>query len=67
MTKTTIQTKAKQAVSSLLKDARDAGWSRAKFEMKPDGSVTVDAGMGDPAFMRIAAICVSFVGHAGNR
>lgn len=49
MTKTTIQTKAKQAVSSLLKDARDAGWSRAKFEMKPDGSVTVDAGMGDPA------------------
>lgn len=48
MTKTTIQTKAKQAVSSLLKDARDAGWSRAKFELKPDGSVTVDAGMGDP-------------------
>jgi len=49
MAKTTIQTKAKQAVSSLLKDARDAGWSRAKFELKPDGSVTVDAGMGDPS------------------
>lgn len=47
MTKTTIQTKAKQTVSSLLKDARDAGWSRAKFELKPDGSVTVDAGMGE--------------------
>lgn len=47
MTKTTIQTKAKQAVSTLLRDARDAGWSRAKFEMKPDGSVTVDAVMAD--------------------
>ena len=49
MTKTTFQTRAKQAVSSLLRDARDAGWVRAKFEIKPDGSVTVDAGMGDPS------------------
>lgn len=49
MTKTTIQTRAKQAVSSLLRDARDAGWVRAKFEIKPDGSVTVEAGMLDPA------------------
>lgn len=48
MTKTTVQTKAKQAVSTLLRDARDAGWSRAKFEMKPDGSVTVDAVMAEP-------------------
>lgn len=49
MTKTTIQTKAKQAVSSLLRDAREAGWNRARFELKPDGSVTVDAGMDIPS------------------
>ena len=32
-----------------MRDARDAGWVRAKFEIKPDGSVTVDAGMGEPS------------------
>jgi len=47
MSKTTIQTKAKQTVASLLRDARDAGWKRAKFELKPDGSVTVDAAMAE--------------------
>ena len=41
-------TVAKQAVSALLREAREAGWLRAKFEIKPDGSVTVDAGMTDP-------------------
>ena len=31
-----------------IREAREAGWLRAKFETKPDGSVTVDAGMVDP-------------------
>ena len=31
-----------------IREAREAGWLRAKFEIKPDGSVTVDAGMVDP-------------------
>lgn len=40
-------TAAKQTVSSLLREAREAGWARARFEIKPDGSVTVDAGMAE--------------------
>ena len=41
-------TAAKQAVAALLREAREAGWLRAKFEIRPDGSVTVDAGMTEP-------------------
>ncbi|WP_288960761.1 hypothetical protein [uncultured Sulfitobacter sp.] len=37
MTKASVQTKARQA-----------GWQRAKFEIKPDGSVIVDANMVAP-------------------
>ncbi|OWV55194.1 hypothetical protein CDZ97_23820 [Mameliella alba] len=40
-------TAAKQAVAALLREAREAGWLRARFEIKPDGSVTVDAVMSD--------------------
>ena len=36
---------AKQTASALIRETREAGWLRAKFEIKPDGSVTVDAGM----------------------
>ena len=39
---------AKSTVAALLRDARAAGWMRARFEIKPDGSITVDAGMTDP-------------------
>ena len=41
-------TQAKNAVAALIREARAAGWVRAKFEIKPDGSVTIDAGMTDP-------------------
>lgn len=41
-------TQAKNIVASLLRDARDAGWARAKFEIKPDGTISLDAGMTDP-------------------
>lgn len=47
MTQPRPYTAAKQTISALLRDARDAGWSRARFEIKPDGSVTIDAGMID--------------------
>jgi len=36
---------ARNTVIALLREAREAGWVRAKFEIKPDGSVTVDADM----------------------
>jgi Tfp pilus assembly protein PilW len=45
MSKTSAQTKAKQAASAFIREAREAGWQRAKFEIKPDGSVIVDANM----------------------
>ncbi len=48
MRETRPYTAARQAVSALLREARDAGWVRARFEIKPDGSVIVDAGMADP-------------------
>lgn len=41
------QTNAKNTVAALMREARAAGWVRARFEIKPDGSVTVDAGMVD--------------------
>ncbi len=34
-------------MAALLREAREAGWARAKFEMSPDGRVTVDVGMTD--------------------
>lgn len=42
------QSIAKQTVVALMREARAAGWVRARFEIKPDGSVTIDAGMTDP-------------------
>ena len=45
MTTASVQTKAKQAASAFIRDAREAGWQRAKFEIRPDGSVVVDANM----------------------
>lgn len=41
-------TAAKQTVSALIREVREAGWLRVKFEIKPDGSMTVDAGMTEP-------------------
>lgn len=35
-------------MAALLAAAREAGWARVKGEIKPDGSVTVDAGMSEP-------------------
>ncbi|ANP35741.1 hypothetical protein JL2886_00816 [Phaeobacter gallaeciensis] len=43
-----MQTKARQAASAFIREAREAGWQRAKFEIKPDGSVIVDANMVAP-------------------
>ncbi len=48
MSNVTVHTKARQAASQFIREAREAGWLRAKLEIKPDGSVTVDAGMVDP-------------------
>lgn len=45
MTKASVQAKAKQAASAFIREAREAGWQRAKFEIRPDGSVIVDANM----------------------
>lgn len=42
------QTIARQTATALMRETRLAGWARVKFEIKPDGSVTVDAGMVDP-------------------
>ena len=42
------QTQARQTMAALIREARAAGWARVKGEIKPDGSVTVDAGMVDP-------------------
>lgn len=41
------QAKAKKTAAALICAAREAGWTRAKFEVKPDGSVTVDTVMTD--------------------
>lgn len=42
------QTVARQTMAALIREARGAGWVRVKGEIKPDGSLTVDAGMVDP-------------------
>ncbi|NQV93679.1 MAG: hypothetical protein HQ482_00860 [Sphingomonadales bacterium] len=39
------QTIARKTMTALMREARLAGWARVKGEIKPDGSVTVDAGM----------------------
>ncbi|QOL81090.1 hypothetical protein [Pseudooceanicola spongiae] len=41
------QTQAKNTVAALIREARAAGWVRARFEIRPDGSVTVEANMID--------------------
>lgn len=40
--------KATNTARALIREARAAGWDRAKIEIKQDGSVIVDAGMADP-------------------
>lgn len=42
-----VQAAAKQTVASLLRDAREAGWLKASFEIKPDNSILVVAEMTD--------------------
>ncbi len=41
------QITAKKTAAALIREARAAGWVRAKFEITPDGGVTVDASMVD--------------------
>lgn len=41
------QTTARTTAATLIRQARDAGWTRAKIEIKPDGSVSIDAAMDD--------------------
>lgn len=41
------QTQAKQNAVALIQAAREAGWARARFELKPDGTTIVDATMSD--------------------
>lgn len=48
MTRLNPQTAAKKTAAALLREAREAGWLRAKLEIRPDGSLTVDAGMTEP-------------------
>ncbi|WP_299842156.1 hypothetical protein [uncultured Roseovarius sp.] len=48
MSRLNPQTAAKNTAAALLREAREAGWLRAKFEIRPDGSVSVDAGMSEP-------------------
>lgn len=42
------QTQAKTLAFALLHEARAAGWVRARIEVKPDFTVSIDAGMIDP-------------------
>ncbi len=42
------QTQARQHAVALIQAARNAGWARARFELKPDGTTVVDACMADP-------------------
>lgn len=39
------QTNARNTMAALLLAARDAGWARITGEIRPDGSITVDAEM----------------------
>lgn len=40
-------TQAKTTAVTLLRETRAAGWLRAKIEIKPDGTISLDAGMTD--------------------
>lgn len=42
------QVSAKNIAIALIRETRAAGWLRAKFEIKADGTVTLDAGMVNP-------------------
>lgn len=42
------QTQARQNAVALIQAAREAGWARARFELKPDGTTVIDASMVDP-------------------
>ncbi|WP_424990643.1 hypothetical protein [Fluviibacterium sp. S390] len=42
------QTLARQNAVALIQAARAAGWVRARFELKPDGTTVIDASMADP-------------------
>ena len=42
------QTQARQNAVALIQAAREAGWARARFELKPDGTTVIDASMADP-------------------
>ena len=41
------QTVARTTMAALIREARAAGWARVRGEIKPDGSMTVDAAMAD--------------------
>ncbi len=45
MSKITAHAKAKRVASAFIRETREAGWMRAKFEIRPDGSEVVDANM----------------------
>ena len=42
------QTQARQNAVALIQATREAGWARARFELKPDGTTVIDASMADP-------------------
>jgi hypothetical protein len=42
------QTQARQNAVALIQATREAGWARARFELKPDGTTVIDASMVDP-------------------
>jgi hypothetical protein len=42
------QTQARHNAVALIQAAREAGWARARFELKPDGTTVIDASMVDP-------------------
>lgn len=42
------QTQARQNAVALIQAAREAGWARARCELKPDGTTVIEASMVDP-------------------
>ncbi|MTH77573.1 hypothetical protein [Paracoccus aestuariivivens] len=44
---TSPRAQAKQTAIAFLREARAAGWSRAKIEYRPDGTLLVDASMAE--------------------
>lgn len=41
------QTQARQNAVALIQATREAGWARARFELKPDGTTVIDTSMSD--------------------